>query len=317
MLRYLSMRTLVTGANGFVGRHLIRELHGRGHKVVALGHGGKIEPELEELVEDYYECDLTDIGQVSRLPLEGVDAVINLAGLANVGASFSDPEKYKRINVEVLTVIGERLLQIGSKARVVAISTGAVYESDQPLPLTEESQTIAKGSPYALSKLAMEDAAGQLRKKGLSCVVARPFNHAGPGQAPGFLIPDLYKKLTEAEKSGQPVMVGNLKTKRDYTDVRDVVRAYADLASSETLGFGIYNVCSGMSRSGQEILDIFLEKMNLSGKVDIEVDKSLVRPNDPPELYGSHDRLTEETGWEPEIPFEQTIIDFVDPTAER
>lgn len=303
------LKILVTGANGFVGKHLIREFRSRGQDVIAVGFAGKLDPELD--VAAYHECDLSDPEQVAKLPLKGIDGVINLAGLANAGASFDAAEKYKRLNVAMLSVLGEELLKIKSSARVVAISTGAAYDANQSLPLTEESKTIAEGSPYALSKLLMEQAGQELRGRGLDCVIVRPFNHVGPGQLPGFLVPDLYKKITEAEQSGQPVMVGNLKTKRDYTDVRDVAKAYADLATSETLEFDLYNVCSGKSRTGQEILDLFLEKMNLAGKIHVEVDQSLIRPNDPPDLYGSAERLREETGWEPTIPFEQTIGDFI------
>lgn len=157
----------------------------------------------------------------------------------------------------------------------------------------------------------MEDVARNLRKRGLDCIIARPFNHTGPGQAPGFLIPDLFQKLTKFKESGEPVKVGNLTTKRDYTDVRDIVKAYVDLAVAETLEHDLYNICSGSSRSGQEILDMFLHLMNLEGKVETKTDESLIRPNDPPELYGSRDRITEETGWEPAIPLERTLADFI------
>lgn len=305
------LKIVVTGANGFVGRHLIRELKSRGHSVIGVGHGGSLDPELQDSLLSYHQCDLSDPEQVAELPLKDVNAVINLAGLARVGASFDDAETYKNMNVALLKVLGERLLKLRSHARVIAVSTGAVYESNQPMPLTEASRTIAGGSPYAHSKLMMEQAAAELRKKGLQCIVVRPFNHAGPGQAPDFLLPDLFAQLTEAKQSGQSIHTGNLTTKRDYTDVRDIVKAYADLAASETLEFNLYNVCSGASHSGQEILDIFLRTMNLDGKITVETDQSLIRPNDPPDLYGSHDRIQEETGWEPAIPIEQTVVDFI------
>src|SRR5690606_2879114 len=122
------------------------------------------------------------------------------------------------------------------------------------LPLTEDSKLTENSSPYSQSKKLMEEAAQNLRSQGLDCVVARPFNHIGPGQLGGFLVPDLYEKIRVASKSGGNILVGNLKTKRDYTDVRDIVKAYADLAASETLDYDVYNVCSGQSRSGEEIL---------------------------------------------------------------
>lgn len=305
------MRILIAGVNGFVGQHLVRELKARGHEITGVGLDEQATPETNGPLSDYRQCDLADPGQVGKLPLDNMDAVINLAGLANAGASFAAAEKYKKLNVAMLSVLGEQLLKISSRARVIAISTGAVYAADQPMPLTEKSKTIKQGSPYAESKLMMEEAGHELKKRGLDCVIVRPFNHAGPGQLPGFLIPDLYAKLVQAKKTGQPVKVGNLKTKRDYTDVRDVVKAYADLAEAEELEFDTYNVCSGTSRSGQEVLDLFLKKLDLAGKVHVEIDEALIRPDDPLDMYGSYERINQETGWKPTIPFEQTIADFI------
>jgi GDP-4-dehydro-6-deoxy-D-mannose reductase len=305
------LKILVTGVNGFVGKHVVRELKQRGYKVVGLGNSGPAHPEIKDSLEAYHLCDLGDADQVAALPLQDINAVINLAGLANVGASFDAAETYKRINVAVLENLGNCLRNMNSKARMIAVSTGAVYASNQPLPLTERSRTVTDGSPYAQSKLLMEDAAKALRKKGLEVAIVRPFNHIGPGQGEGFLVPDLYKKLLAFKVAGEPVRVGNLHTKRDYTDVRDIAKAYADLAVSQSLDFDTYNICSGASHSGQEILNTFLKEMGLEEKVKIEQDPQLVRPNDPPELVGSHHRLTEETGWEPTIPLKETIHDFV------
>ncbi|MDZ7744496.1 MAG: NAD(P)-dependent oxidoreductase [Candidatus Saccharibacteria bacterium] len=305
------LKILVTGVNGFVGKHLVRELKARELEVLGLGTEDVPSPEIADQLDDYFSCDLTDKIQVDALPLENVDTIINLAGLANVGASFGAEELYKKVNVEVLTTLGERLLDSKEKARLIAVSTGAVYDPKQQTPLTEESKLITEGSPYALSKIMMEEAAQELQKQGLDCIIVRPFNHVGPGQAPGFLLPDLYQKLLDAKETGKPVTVGNLTTKRDYTDVRDVVRAYSDLATAETLQDNLFNVCSGTSRTGQSVLDALVSEMGLKDKVTIDVDQSLIRPNDPADLYGSFERLSDETGWEPEIPFEQTIKDIV------
>ncbi len=175
------------------------------------------------------------------------------------------------------------------------------------MPLTENSALVTSASPYALSKIAMEQEAARLKKAGLDCVVARPFNHVGPGQEGGFLVPDLYQKISQADES---LAVGNLKTRRDYTDVRDVVKAYASLVTAPALEHLVYNVCSGRSISGETILELLLDA---GGKRSLllQQDPSLIRPNDPEDLYGSNDRLRQATGWEPTIPLEQTIKDFV------
>jgi GDP-4-dehydro-6-deoxy-D-mannose reductase len=301
---------LVTGVNGFVGKHLARELKQRGAKVLGLGRDSKADPSIEGLIENYFSCDLLNATEVGRLPLQSVDAIINLAGLAKIGESFNNPELYKQVNVGVLSVLGDELLKKNlHDVPVLAISTGAVYSSNQPMPITEEAKLVEDGSPYALSKIMMERAAQKLNEQDLSCIIARPFNHIGPGQEEGFLVPDLYKKIKASQENGQPVRVGNLKTRRDYTDVRDVVRAYADLALAPHLGFDIYNICSGRSVAGEEILNMLLSKMQAD--VSVEVDQSFFRQNDPANIYGSYERLKGEVGWQPKIPLKQTIGDFL------
>lgn len=304
-------KILVTGVNGFVGGHLSRLLHIAGHEAIGVGTQPAPEQEVSTYLAQYLSCELTDEIAVSQLPLQNIEAVINLAGLASVGDSFAQAERYKEVNVQVLKVLGQQLVKLGSSARVIAISTGAVYDTQQPLPLTEESKLVTNGSPYAQSKILMEEAAMLLRNQGLDCIVARPFNHSGPGQAPGFLIPDLYAQIKESQRSSQPLKVGNLQTKRDYTDVRDIVRAYSLLALSKSLNSSLYNVCSGTSHSGQEVLDILLEITGTAGKLQIKIDQSRIRPNDPKDLYGSYERLRQDTGWQPTISLKQTLKDFV------
>lgn len=301
---------LVTGVNGFVGQHLVRELHARDCRVIGSGQSEPADGAISDLLDEYIACDLVDTKQVERLPLDKVDAVISLAGLANVGASFDRPDEYKHVNIAVLATVCERLLELGLTSRVIAISTGAVYDSNQPLPLSEDSKTVQEGSPYAQSKLLMEQAALDFRARGLGCVVARPFNHTGPGQRPGFLLPDMYQKIRNYQATGEPIKVGRLDTKRDYTDVRDIVRAYADLALAEQLEHDTYNVCSGRSVPGQTIVDLLCKELGAEN-IKIEVDQSLLRPNDPPELYGTYDRLKAAAGWQPTIPLDQTIKDFI------
>ncbi len=305
-------KVMITGVNGFVGKHLARELMDRGMQVVGAGREPALHPALTKYLGAYTACDLTDQAAVGKLPLGDVRAVVSLAGFAKVGDSFGQDDIYTKVNVGVLSTVGERLIELGSKARVIAVSTGAVYASDQPLPLTEESTLITNGSPYALSKLAMEEEADRMRALGLNCIVARPFNHIGPGQEEGFLVPDLYRKIVQALKTGEAVKVGNLNSLRDYTDVRDVVRAYADLIEAATLEHDTYNICSGKSVKGETILGLLMELMDAKGKVRAEEDKVLLRSSDPDDLYGSFTRLHAQSGWQPQIPLEQTLKDFVE-----
>lgn len=305
-------KIMITGVNGFVGKHLAAELKSRGVVVVGIGREAVMHPALSGLVDEYYACDLTNPEDVAMLPLDEVDTVINLAGLAAVGASYGQDELYVRVNVGVLTVISERILERGLKTRMLAVSTGAVYSPDQPMPLHEGSKLISAGSPYALSKIAMEAEAIRLRTAGLICIIARPFNHIGPGQEPGFLVPDLYQKMAMALSADKKVQVGDLSTRRDYTDVRDVVKAYADLAQSETLDYEIYNICSGRSVPGNTIFKLLAEALESTGHITAEVDQQLIRPGDPKDLYGDNSNLKTQTGWAPTIPIKKTIADFVD-----
>lgn len=307
----MAEKILVTGVNGFVGKHLIKELVARGTEVIGAGRESAVHPEIAELLARYYVCELTDAESVKKLPLASTTAVISLAGLASVGASFDQPDLYNQINVAVLSVLGEEIVVQGLPTRVIAVSTGAVYDSNQPLPLTEASRLTETGSPYALSKIAMEQAAEGLRAQGLNCAVVRPFNHIGPGQEGGFLVPDLYGKIRGSSTTNGVLLVGDLTTKRDYTDVRDVVRAYADLALSDNLSGSLYNVCSGRSVEGAIILDLLLKASGATGTITVQQDPTLIRPNDPKDLFGSNQCILQATGWQPTVPLEQTIHDYV------
>lgn len=303
-------RILVTGANGFVGLHLIAELADRGCAVVAVSRQETVDHAIADLVESYVPCDVAELEEVRALPLEGVDAVINLAGLAAVGESFDRPEEYLRVNAGVIdtvcTTVAERKLDV----RVVAVSSGAVYRVGQRLPLTELAAVDPTSSPYAASKIAMEELAMAHRARGVDCLVVRPFNHIGPGQGRGFLVPDLTHSAAEARRTGRPMRVGTLSTRRDYTDVRDVVRAYADLAVTRDVDSAVFNVCSGRSVSGSDILGMVLAALGWND-LPTEGDPTRVRPSDNPDVVGDNRRLAETVGWSPTIPIRRSIEEFV------
>ncbi len=306
-------RVLITGVNGFVGKHLARAFLAANYQVDGLTANEPLAKQLTGVVTNVFQCDLADRSAVSKLELSGYDVIVNLAGLANVGKSFDQPELYLRINVDVLRFIGKRALDQNPNIRLIAISSGAVYDSDQPMPLTENSAVSADTSPYAASKLAMEQAANKLQVDGLDCIVVRPFNHFGLGQESGFILPDLYDGLVRAVSKNEPLSVGNLTTKRDYTDVRDIVQAYVLLADApkSTLTKKLYNVCSGTPLSGKDILEALRRQIPKTSAVEILEDKTRFRKNDPQELVGSNERLVADTGWQPKIELTKTIRDFV------
>jgi GDP-4-dehydro-6-deoxy-D-mannose reductase len=299
------MLIAVTGATGFVGPHVLRELRAGGHEVVAVSN-----EETPDLDVPFVACDLT---RAWPEELAAVDAVVHLAGLSAVGPSFDRPQRYLDVNGSMVVTMCEALLAAGSSARVLVVSSGAVYDAFQDQPIPESGRT-AVNSPYVVSKLLVEDLAGYYAARGLDVLVARPFNHIGPGQGPGFLLPDLVDQARTAASAGEPMRTGDLTTARDYTDVRDVARAYRLLLEVDlgdrTRAERVFNVCSGRARSGTELRDLVLRRLGLSDLV-VEVDPSRIRPNDPRSIAGDHRRLTDVTGWVPEHGIDKTVEDFI------
>lgn len=298
-------KIVVTGVNGFVGRHLARELNNCGLNVVGVGLESEVSPNISDEVKEYCQVDLT-----KKWPgITEVRAVIHLASLANVGESFNKPQEYISVNSSMVTNMCEYYLERNDRPRILIVSSGNVYDSNQPMPISEDGK-IGYASPYAISKVLNESQAAYYRGRGLDCVIARPFNHIGPGQEKGFIVPDFYDRIASLENDEKTIITGNIETRRDYTDVRDIAKAYGKIALANTLRYCVYNVCSGTSCSGMEILN---ELKRAMGRPDIEyqIDQSLVRPTDIKDITGNASRLNEELGWEPQIDIAQTINDFV------
>lgn len=298
---------LVTGANGFVGNHVIDEL--LSHKIKVIGVGGEGGSSLvSNKIGNYLVIDLTNPAQTQQIDFSHVDGVIHLAGLAAVGPSFDEPMKYIDTNIGIETNLFETAIKQNAKPRFLIISSGSLYDSKATLPLTEKS-AVLPNSPYAASKLGQEQMAKYYASRGFEIVIARPFNHIGPGQNPGFIVPDLAQQIIQAENGDiKEISVGNLDAKRDYTDVRDIVRAYRLLLESGEPG-ETYNICSGKSLSGHEILEGLLKA---SGhQLNVKQDPAKMRPSDTPLIYGSHDKISKQTGWQPEVALQKTFEDVI------
>lgn len=297
------MRILVTGADGFVGRHLVRIAVESGHEVEAvvqqpLADGDDLRAQLASV----QVADLT----VERPRVEA-DAVVHLAGLAAVGPSFAEPQRYISANSAMFTSVAEAALEQNRSARIIAVSTGAVYGGEEGL--IDESRQVHMTSPYTVAKRLVELQAEYYARRGLGAIVARPFNHIGPGQRPGFLVPDLAAQLL-ATREGDPIHTGNLTTERDYTDVRDVVAAYLALCTAADLRNLAFNVSSGVARSGYDVLGALCAAMGRAVP-EVVIDPARMRPNDAPSIAGDSARLREATGWAPARAFEESISDFV------
>lgn len=307
----MQKKVLVTGVNGFVGHHLTKELRSAGVNVIGLGYDSEATQQNQSLLESYISCNLTSMDDVRKVSFEGVDAVIHLAGLANVGQSFAEPARFVGDNAAMAVHLMQHALEQKANTRFVVISSGAVYESKQPLPIGEGG-VLSHGSPYSVSKLTVEMMCDYYRSRGLETIVMRPFNHFGPGQMPGFIIPDLTTKLKEFMATGKEIVVGDLSTGRDYTDVRDVAKAYILVATSDSAPQqAVYNVCSGVSRKGSDLFAAIANALGLAETPTPTVDQALLRPNDAKDIFGDNSRIKNEFSWGPTISFEQTVRDTV------
>ena len=295
----------MTGVGGFVGPHLVRELASHGHSVIGMGLG-PVGEDVGPLLSDYVAVDLRD-----HWPSVNCNAIVHLAALSAVGPSFNEPQRYIESNSAPMTRLAEALLSTNEKVRVVVVSTGAVYHTADNQSLDEGSPTNPS-SPYIVSKILTEARSAYYRQRGLDILVMRPFNHIGPGQGPGFLLPDLVSGVTNWMETEESVRVGNLATRRDYTDVRDVVRAYRLALEAPQVTAPVLNVCSGKSVSGRELLDLVADALTDGRPPEIHVDQAKFRPGDPGEIRGNNTAIRETLGWQPSIGLVQTVRDVVD-----
>jgi GDP-4-dehydro-6-deoxy-D-mannose reductase len=290
------MRALITGGKGFVGQWLGAHLKDRGDDVAVID----------------IETDVAD-GAAARRAMADVvpDAVYHLAAMTHVGESWENPSQVLRVNVVGTAEILAAARALPVSPRVLVVSSAEVYGVVAPeqLPLGEDTPT-APASPYAASKLAAEVVALQAwRGYGQPVVVVRPFNHIGPGQSPNFFVPALAKRIVEARRSGAASLrTGTLTTRRDFTDVRDVVTAYRLLIERGAPG-EVYNVCSGRDVAISDVAAQLLELARTD--LALETDPALVRPVDVPVLRGDASRLREATGWQPVIPLATTLADVL------
>jgi GDP-4-dehydro-6-deoxy-D-mannose reductase len=301
------LRVLVTGASGFAGGWLARACADAGDEVIGLSRSGTVPVGIG------VACDLRDADAVATAIADAQPEVVyHLAAQSHVGKSWEDPADTIEGNVSGAVNILEAVRLHAPEARVVWASSCEVYGTVASLPVTEAAP-LQPTNPYAVSKAAGDMLAGvYATAHGLQIVRARPFNHAGPGQRPIFIISSLAQQAAQARLDGVDtvrLVTGNPHTRRDFTDVRDIARAYRLLAADEHVP-GIYNVCTGRSVSTVEHIQLIRE---LLAPIAVEhvVDPSRVRAHEVMDHRGSHARLTEATGWVPQIPLRQTIADTI------
>lgn len=298
--------TLVTGAGGFAGGHLVDQLVAEGVPVVAWYRPGG--PARSEAGAEWEAVDLLNRQDVRRaLARAQPSAVYHCAGSAHVGRSWDTTAMTCAVNVLGTHHVIESLRDEQIDARVLIPGSAMVYANvDHPL---EEDDRLAPSSPYALSKLAQE-MVGLGNPGGPATLIARAFNHIGPRQDPSFSASGFARRIAQIEAVAESgiLVVGNLNTTRDLTDVRDTVRGYRAIMERGTPGRP-YNVCSGRSIVIRDLVDQLIARARVP--VTVVVDSSRFRPTDPALVVGSRDRISGELGWEPEIPLEQTLDDLL------
>ena len=298
------MRSLVIGAGGFVGGHLVTHLREQGDDVVATTISSA--PALSSV--ESIPLDITDAVSVSEVLRRVQPSVVyHLAGIAFVPEAEANFEKTLSVNVAGTANIARHCQFLESKPTLVFVSSAEVYGQVRPqeLPVTEDNP-LRPANNYSLSKRMAELVVERYGRQGLRYSIARPFNHIGPGQDSRFVASNFALQLARVARGLTPPVleVGNLEARRDFSDVRDIVRAYRLIGAGEQ---GVYNLGSGRSYSIQELLDTLIE---ISGvKVEIRQDPQRMRGPEVPELYGSVDKAGRACGWTPRIPLRKSLED--------
>jgi GDP-4-dehydro-6-deoxy-D-mannose reductase len=296
------MRVLVTGAAGFAGRYLLRELLATGHTPVAFD---TLRPDDDPDIP-FHLGDLTDPASLQAC-MEAVkpDACVHLAGVAFVPMGWSHPTQVMTVNLNGTLNLLEAIRKQAPACRTLVVTSSEVYGREaRPEPVREEDE-LHPSNLYGISKMAADQAARLYsRHHGMHIMTARPQNHIGPGQSRLFVVSAFTEQLLALKRGGNGAMkVGNLEARRDFTDVRDVARAYRLLIEKGHAGEA-YNIASGHLRPIHELLEILCEEADFHPK--LEIDPDLYRPTDAPPLL-CIEKIKAHTGWEPAIPLQETL----------
>jgi GDP-4-dehydro-6-deoxy-D-mannose reductase len=303
-------RILITGANGFVGPHIARALDVAGDEVHGIGLGA---PPAGVELAGWQGFDLLEVASLEDAVSQvRPDAVVHLAGQSSAAASFADPGGTFRVNVEGTRLLLDVVGRLAPRARILMVSSSEVYGPQPENTRVREEAPCRPVSPYASSKAEAERVSlDRARETGLDVVVARAFGHAGPGQAPRFVLPSFAQQIAAIESgSAEPCLrVGNLEVTRDLSDVRDVARAYAALLRRGRSG-AVYNVCRGAGVRLAEVVASLVAQARVP--VRVETDPARLRPADVPWLVGDPALIARDTGWSVAIPLEATLRDVLE-----
>ncbi|HUT73667.1 MAG TPA: GDP-mannose 4,6-dehydratase [Armatimonadota bacterium] len=310
------MRSLITGITGFVGSHLAEHLLAQGAEVFGTARWRSDTANIDHLEGriGLVECDIRDSASVKQVLLDvRPDEIYHLAAQSFVPTSWRAPSETLETNIvgEVHLLEAVRGLDPSPRVQIAGSSEEYGMAREDELPI-RETNPLRPLSPYAVSKVGQDLLAYQYAMSyGLHLVRTRAFNHTGPRRGSVFVTSNFAKQIADIEKGRQePVMrVGNLEARRDFTDVRDIVRGYV-LAVREGEPGEVYNLCSGVARTIREVLDLLLSRSQV--QVKVEQEPARMRPSDVPVLQGDFGKFHARTGWKPQIPFEQTVADLLD-----
>jgi GDP-4-dehydro-6-deoxy-D-mannose reductase len=311
-------RVLITGVTGFAGSHLVDYLLTRNDcEIHGIWRWRSRTENIEHLKPgdmQLHECDLRDATSTfDTIAKVKPDWIFHLAAQSFVPTSWVAPTESLTTNILAQVNLFEAVRRLGLKARIqLACSSeeyGMVYPNEVPI---KETNPLRPLSPYAVSKVAQDMLGYQYWMSWkVDSVRTRGFNHEGPRRGPVFVASDFAKQIADIEKGRKPPVlnVGNLEAKRDFTDVRDMVRAYV-LALEKCEPGEVYNICRGQSWSIREVLDMLLSHTKV--KIEVKLDPARLRPSDVQILLGDNSKFVRATGWQPVIPFDRTLLDMLE-----
>ena len=300
---------LIVGATGLAGSHT---------RAAAIESGFRVVGAARNPLGDDLACDLLDPASLDQaVSAAAPDLVLNLAGIASVSYSLANEAETLDVNATGVVNLLDSVARLAPDAYVLCVSSGEVYGAvpEEELPAREELPS-RPNSPYAASKVAMEAVCERYRETGMPIGVARAFNHTGPGQSDSFAASSFARQIAAAETQGEgsvTLRTGDLSPVRDFSDVRDVARAYVALAAGRVEA--TVNVCSGNPTRLADMVGRLASASRVA--VETSVDPDRVRPGETPVLYGSPRRLREATGWEPRITLDDTLADLLGWWRER
>jgi len=314
------LQVLITGAGGFVGNHLASHLHSINPDATLYGTTRHGSPQTAHpRITKTFQIDLKNYDLVRDMLNEcQPDRIYHLAAQAFVPRSFEDPWETLENNIRAQLNLIQACLELDIRPRMLIISSAEIYgavNTDQ-MPMAEDT-SIRPTNPYSVSKVTQDMLGLQFYlSHQMPIMRARAFNHIGPGQNTRFVAPAFANQIAKIEaKQQEPfIYVGNLEAQRDFTDVRDIVRAYHLIIEKGKLGEA-YNVASGKAYSIQYLLDTLLSYSNIN--IEVRVDADRLRPVDVPVIRGDNSKLNNDTGWQPTVSFEETLKDVLEDCRQR